>query len=72
MYRDHVAGRCSCHVAVGQSVVELRIWCRELSGQLVGEPTFFGFEEGTRAMGYQDAQRRVGMLNVAEVAGTVD
>ena len=43
----------------------------ELAGQDVGQAAFFGFDDGAGVVRDQAAQHRVGVLDVAEVAGAV-
>ena len=44
----------------------------ELQGQDIGEPALPGFDDGAGVVGDQPAQRGVGVLGVAQVAGAVE
>jgi hypothetical protein len=60
------------HVAVRESVFEDCSDSWELAAQLVGQAAFLGFDACAGVMGDQAAQSRVGVLDVAQVAGAVE
>ena len=72
VYGDHLAIGRRGHIAGGKSICEHRFRDQELTCQLRSKAAVFRFDDGARVMSDQAAQRRVSMLNVAEVAGTVE
>ena len=64
--------RCRGHIAVGQCVLQRGIDARKFIGQVIGEPTLPGLDDGTRMIGHEAAQGIAGALDVPEIAGTVE
>jgi len=70
--RHELAVRAGGHVAVDQHAGK-RVWRRlEFEAQDVGKSAFFDFDDGAGVMCNQSAQHGVGVLGVAQVAGTVE
>ena len=60
------------HIAVDQRVTKITRCRGELAEQVSREPSFGRFSDGAGMVGHQPAYGWVGMLNVAEVARTVE
>ena len=70
-YLDLVAVGTGGHVAEGQRVGQRLGRRGELAGQDAREAAFFGLDDGAGVVRDQAAQQGFGVLDVAEVAGTV-
>jgi hypothetical protein len=67
-----LALRAGRHIAVDQRVGQVTRCGPELAEQVSGEPAFSCFNSSAGMVGHQPAYGWVGMLNVAEVARTVE
>ena len=70
-YLDLVAVGAGGHVAEGKRVGQRLGRRGELAGQDVSQAAFFSLDDGIGVMRDQAAQQRVGVLDVAQVAGAV-
>jgi hypothetical protein len=61
-----------CHIAVDQRVGQVERCGPELAEQVSGEPAFGCFNSRAGMVGHQPTDQWVGMLNVTEVARTVE
>ena len=60
------------HVAVDQRVRQVVRGGLELAGEIGRETAFGGFVDGAGVVGDQAAEHRVGVVDIAEVAGAVE
>jgi hypothetical protein len=70
--RNDLTGWRRGHVAVRQGFFEDYPDSRELASEIVGQAAFVGFDACAGVMGNKAAQSRVGVLDVAQVAGPVE
>src|SRR5215472_17175431 len=72
MDREGIAVRARGYVAVGKRVGQCARGSGELLEQRSAQTAFLGLDDGAGVMRDETAQHRVGVLDIAEVAGSVE